>query len=72
MCNPYLIREIFEERYITPSFHVRALELCDLLKFGFLWIFVECSEKIFMNDEILILFRIMDFDVGVVRVDTKG
>lgn len=67
-----LFGEVVEERNVSPILHIGTLELSQLLVLGLFWIFVQGTEKLFMDDEVLVPLLIMDFDIGEVGVDTES
>lgn len=70
MAHP--LGKVFEERDVSPAFHIRTLERTNLLKLGFLRILVESLEEVLLKNEILIPLLVVNFDVCEVGVNTEG
>ncbi len=70
--EPYLLREVLEERDISPAFQVRAFERPELLELGLLRVFVEGFEETLMKDEVLVVLFVVYFDVGEVGMNTAS
>jgi hypothetical protein len=72
MRETYLLSEVLEERHVAPAFHVRSLEGTKLLELGLFWVLVERTEEVFVEDKVLIMLLVENFDVGIVRMNTEG
>ena len=68
----YLLREVLEQRDISPSLHVGTLEGGELLELRLLGILVQSLEETLIQDEVLITLLVVDFDIGEVRVYAEG
>ena len=66
--NTYSLSEIFEQWHVTPSFHVRSLELADLLEFRLLRVLVQCREQALVDNEVFVAVLVIDLDVLEVRM----
>lgn len=64
--------KIIKQRRVAHSFQLCAFVLPQFCELGFLRILVESSEPSFMEDEVLVLLLIVDFDVDEIRVNTKS
>jgi len=69
MNRSYLLGEVFEQWHISPSVHICALELANVFVFGLFRVFVQCSEKSLVQDEVLVALLIMNFDIRIIWVD---
>jgi hypothetical protein len=64
----HLVCEIIKQWDVSPTIHIGAEELTQLLEFSLLGVFIEDCEFVFMKYEVLVLFLVIDFDIGEIRV----
>lgn len=66
-----LFCEVVKHGGISPSLHIRTLELANFLKVSFLGVFIESSKQVLVDDEVAVVFRVVDFDVSEVWMDAE-
>jgi hypothetical protein len=71
MGQPHPFCKVFEEGNVPPSFHVRAQELTKFLVFCLFGVLEQSAEEIFVDNEILISFYVMYFDVSIIGVNAE-
>jgi len=76
----YLLSEVVEHWNISPSNHIFTLETSNLLELGLLlgvWLLtpgillVDCAKQFLEQNEVLTFFKIVNFDVSEVGIDTQ-
>ena len=76
----YLFGEVIKHWDISPSNHILSLETSDFLEFRFLlgvWLLtpgillVDCAKQFLEQNEVLTFFKIVNFDVSEVGIDTQ-
>ena len=67
----YLLGEVLEQRHVAPAFQVDTLPLAQLLVLGLLRVLVQRAEEAFVEDKVLVVLFVVDFDVGVFGVDAE-
>jgi hypothetical protein len=48
------------------------LELSEFLELGFFGVFIERFQEVFVDDEVLVTFTVMNLDIGIIGMNTES